>query len=256
MTEILKNLLDEPERILWHKYVKEQVVGETFRATQLVSDFIEAMKAYSAKRRDAWVEELCRQVVDQHVPIYVNHKLLAELVVPLLGRKQIGPCGDPARWLAHFIDQMYQNPPLVQLIAMWFLPDPREAKIALLKRALAWDPSNKLAADALKELLSPSTSQGRQKRMKELSNSICLALHEVPLGVLTSRDRTGVDGCDQGLVDVQEFCMLAEQEKQLDLYAKDVGRWRHLFNGYKDYLMNRSCYSNFADYLEKHPVPA
>jgi hypothetical protein len=170
----LSELLDESDRVLWHHYVKERVVGETSSATQHAEAFVEAIKLYPAKRREVWIRELCRHVVDRQASIFVNYELL-KLVVPVLLRQSYVHGAEHARWLAHFVDHIYGHTALRGLVLKRIdSPNPRAAKIALLQRALSLNPSDMMAAHSLQELqelFSPSTSQGRQRRMSELRNA-------------------------------------------------------------------------------------
>lgn len=88
------------------------------------------------------------------------------------------------------------------------------------------------------------------RQIKLLSLDLEYALHELPTGVLYDRDATTPDDCLELLHILEEYVSTC-QKLQIDCSA-DRRYYAMHFQGYRNYLLHRSLYNNYLDYIQQH----
>lgn len=254
MATDLSAKLKEPEREAWGCYLSFMGAMSRPRALEALERFVDGLSRYPETEREVWIADLCRAVVDEKAQIPVQQPLFVRLVAPFLcehfGKREPWV----AHWLVHFLDDFYKSKRGRALLGEFLLPRPEEVKKQLLRRALDWNPQDSRARESLDELLNPVDPAARLARMAELQSQFSYSLHELPAGVLFGYDGSAISECDQLLADVAEFAHLAASEGRLEQYHEPIAWWRSHFAGYRDYLLNRDKYADYAQYMNDHSL--
>lgn len=225
--------LRDSDRALWATYQEQEARGLRKQALATLREIVDAIHAYPPERRAAWVEAICAEHWgDAKYPWFegrltLRSPLLVDVILPelLAGYEQRRP--HSARWLALFSltstgnvsAQIYDE---LRLHGMpdWYPPD-------VLREAIALDPSDRQAADAL---------------IRHLEAGFDYATHEVPRGVL-------IDDTGTWRRELDEFERLIERYPTGRDYSFELAGWRLHCDAWPKYLERKDEFGSYAEFL-------
>lgn len=254
MSEEIEANLQDSERDLWHRYQHLHAQAPRKVALEALDLFIKRVLAYPKDQRDRFVATLCRAVVDEEKNLPIQYPLFEKLIAPYLVRHYWVREPWVARWIAFFVDWFYRSERCREMLGLIFLPSPLKAKERALRQALEWRPEDDQARRQLDDLLNPKDPAVRRAKIGQMASGFDYAVHEVPSGVLYGIDGATVPQCQRLLEDLGTFRELVKQEMLLEAYADRIERWQAHFQGYQDYLLNRTQYQSYAHYLQVHSI--
>jgi hypothetical protein len=214
---------------LWDAYLSAEKQRVRTVALERLDAFVEKVLTEDASTRREWVYQLVAKIADKGADVPVRMPLFRRVILPVLAEGVLGSSPGCARWLAHFETLLLNTKDAG-------LPDNLRSAVELLKTAVSQDPADALA---------------RRRLAARVAWYFDYTLHELPAGVLYGNDGASIEECGELLALLAEFKehlkVLEDMEKHVEL----IQDCELHYNGYRDYLRNRTSWSSYEHFLDE-----
>ena len=225
-------MLTDVQRKLWEAYEIAESRAPRAEKLRALDAFLDALVTSPPAEWFPWARLIAEQVVDGGVNWVIRRPLFERAVFPALLAGYHARLPGSARWLAGLSQQLLGCPACRERF------QPEEAtELGLLLAAIGHDPSDR---------------RSRLRLIDKIADRLRYSLHEVPSGILYGMDGASPEQCQELEEELEEFCRLVAQEQMQERYAELIRAGRLHFRGYRDYLLNRDKYGNYAEYLSQN----
>jgi hypothetical protein len=228
-------MLTVHQRELWEAYEAVESRGHRADKMRALRVFLDSLESSATAAWFPWARSVAEQVVDQRRDFVIRQPLFDRAIFPALLAGYQNQLPGSARWLAGLANHWLRNPQFSQQLAT---ADATEA--GMLQAAIRHDPADR---------------RSRLKLIDVIAGWMHYSLHELPAGVLYGIDGATLEQCQELEADLDMFCQLVAQEALQERYAQLIGACRHHFPAYRDYLLHRERYDDYAAYLSRNPAP-
>jgi hypothetical protein len=222
-------MLTDAQRKLWDAY--EAAESRAARAEKLrtLEVFLDSLDDSPPADWFPWARSVAEQVVDLGREFVIRRPLFERAVFPALLAGYHERLHGSARWLAGLADHLLRSQKCRDQ-----LPPGKGTELGLLWAAVRHDPADRVS---------------RLRLIDKISSRLRYAIHEVPSGVLYGMNGASPDQCQELEEELEEFRRLVSQEPMQERYEELIRSCRLHFRGYREYLLHREKYENYAAYL-------